>query len=45
MPTFTYLSLVLVLAVIVLILTDNFALQTVFLLRLLLWAALIKSEC
>jgi len=45
MPTFTYLSLALVLAVTGLILTDNFALQTVFLLRLLLWAALLKSEC
>jgi hypothetical protein len=33
MPTFTYLSLALALAVTGLILTDNFALQTVFLLR------------
>jgi len=37
MPTFTYLSLALMLAVIGLILTENFALQTVFLLHLLLW--------
>jgi len=45
MHTFTYLSLALVLAVIGLILTDDFALHTVFLLRLLLWTALLKSEC
>jgi len=45
MPTFTYLSLALVLKVIGLILTDIFTLQTVFLLRLLLWTALLKSEC
>jgi len=45
MPTFTYLSLAVALAVIDLILSDNFALQTVFLLRLLLWTALLKSEC
>ena len=45
MHNFTYLTLALVLAVIGLILTDNFVLQTVFFLRLLLWTALLKSEC
>jgi len=45
MHTFTYLSLPLVLAVIGLILTDNFALQNVFLLRFLLWTALLNSVC
>jgi len=45
MYTFTYLSLALALAVIGLILTYNFALQTIFFLRLLLWTALLKSEC
>jgi len=34
-----------VLAVIDLILTDIFALQTVLMFRLLLWTALLKSEC
>jgi len=45
MLTFTHLSLALVLAVIGLTLTNNFALQTVFLLHLLLLTALLKSEC
>jgi len=45
MTILTYLALALVLAVIGLILTDNFALQTVLLLRLLLWTALLKCEC